>query len=68
MVSLPKISLHADDRTNILSASYEQLIMLRVIPMFKTLTMFTQQWFWFVKEGSEGALLKNQWVNRNPRS
>ena len=68
MVSLPKISLHADDRTNILSASYEQLIMLRVIPMFKTLTMFTQQWFWFVKQGSEDALLKNQWVNRNPRS
>ena len=68
MVSLPKISLHADDRTNILSASYEQLVMLRVIPMFKTLTMFTQQWFWFVKQGSEDALLKNQWVNRNPRS
>jgi hypothetical protein len=68
MVSIPKISLHADDRTNILSVSYEQLVMLRVIPMFKTLAMFTQQWFWFVKEGSEDALLKNQWVNRNPRS
>lgn len=32
MISLPKTSLQTDDLTNVLSAPYEQLIVLRVTP------------------------------------